>query len=629
MNEHDSVAVLLKALDRPVAPRPEFADALRRRLLAELPETNGHRAWRPRLKLAPRPRRTRRALVVAVTIALVASALAAVLLSRPAPASALEVVQRARQQFTRLPSFQATIVMGNRGSRISVDRRFYRDLNAWRIEHPRVVGEAAGGAHSGDYYVWNGRFMGNYVARSKRFYFTPATMVRQTRREYMATEDLDPHFYNWPSAKVGKGLPADEYFRRRCKVLPNEVVAGREARHLACKYGPYGRLNALRTTTVSVWLDAQYGFILKLAWPSDRYVFEVRKITINPTFPRSLFRVQAPPGSKATWEGPGVPPQFLQQKPSSRVAATIPVGSHPAVLAAGAGSLWVSNLAAGSVSRIDPNSNRVISGVQGLQAYGMTYGAGSVWVATNSGRLERIDPATNRQAGPAIAVGGGRTAYRDVAYGFGTLWTVGGKVRQVHFADGSFSSAYASLVRVDPASRRVVADLPIQAELADVADIEVGEGSAWVATYRIGSSGKESLVLIRVDPKQNRVVDTIDLGRISLDHVIVALGSVWLTVGTQGEQGYLLRIDPRSDRIVARIPVGESPSGIAVSPGAVWVTTPDNGTLSKIDRATNRVVGTPLPVGDDPVGALYAYGALWVANNQDNTVVRINRLALP
>ena len=628
MNEHDSLAVL-KTLDRPVAPRPEFAEALRRRLLAELPETNGHRAWRPRLTLPPPPRRRRQVLAAALAIALAASALAAVLLSRPAPASALDVVLRARQQFNRLPPFQATIVGKARGSRISVDRRFYRDLNAWRIEHSRVVGEAAGGAHSGDYYVWDGRFMGNYVARSKRFYLTPASMVRQTRREYMATEDLDPHFYNWPSAKVGKGLPADEYFRRRCEVLPNEVVAGREARHLACKYGPYGRLNALRTRTVSVWLDAQYGFILKLAWPSDHYEFEVRKITINPTFPRGVFQVQAPPGSKAIWEGPGVPPSALRQKPSPQVAATIPVGSHPAILAAGAGSLWVSNLAAGSVSRIDPNSNRVISGVQGLQAYGMTYGAGSVWVATNSGRLERIDPASNRQIGPAIAVGGGRTAYRDVAYGFGTLWTVGGKVRTVHFPDGSFSSSYASLVRVDPATGRVVADLPIQAELADVADIQVGEGSVWVATYRIGSSGKESLVLVRVDPEQNRVVDTLDLGRISLDHVIVALGSVWLTVGTEGEHGYLLRIDPRSDRIVARIPVGESPSGIAVSPGAVWVTTPDNGTLSKIDPTTDRLIGTPVSMGDMPVGALYAYGALWVADNQDNTVVRINRPDLP
>jgi DNA-binding beta-propeller fold protein YncE/outer membrane lipoprotein-sorting protein len=630
MNQRDSVAVLLKTLDRPVEPRREFADALRRRLLAELPETNGHRAWMPRLPLPPRPRRRRRLLAAAVAVALIASALAAALLSRPAPASALEVIQRARQQFLRLPPFQATIVEKNPHSQI-VYRRFYRDPNAWRSEYANVV-PPGGVAHTGDYYVWNGRFEGYYQANTNRFTFFPAAMIRRSREDRMATEDLDPHFYFWPGAAVNQRLPADQYFKRRCKVLPNEIVAGREARHLACRYGPYGKLDALKTTTLSIWLDAQYGFILKTAFPANGALFEVRKITLNPSFPPGVFQVKAPQGSKPVWGGPGVPPPALRQKLSPRVAATIPVGPHPAPLAAGAGSLWVANLAAGSITQIDPNANRVILTTHGLHADRLTYAAGSAWVVTTDGFLERIDPVNNRQLGRPIAIGGGNNG-RDVAYGDGTLWTNGGKVRTVHFANGWVDGAYESLVRVNPATGRVVADLPLQADLGDGASIAIGEGSAWVATYRSRPSGKKlktSAVLIRVDPNQNRVVDTLDLGRHSVDKVITGFGSVWVTVGLEGDDpGYLLRIDPHSNQVSAKIRLGGSPAGIAVSPSAIWVANFQDGTLSKVDPATNRVVGTPLPAGDGPDGALYAYGALWVTDNQDNKVVRINRSNLP
>jgi YVTN family beta-propeller protein len=301
---------------------------------------------------------------------------------------------------------------------------------------------------------------------------------------------------------------------------------------------------------------------------------------------------------------------------------------------AGAGSLWVANLADGSVSRIDPHSNRVIATIKRLHADRLTYGAGSVWVVTTDGFLERIDPVNNRQVGRPIAIGGGNNG-RDVAYGDDTLWTNGGKVRTVHFANGWVDSAYESLVRVNPATGRVVADLPLQADLGDGASIAVGEGSAWVATYRSAPSGKKlktSTVLIRVDSTTNRVVDTLDLSRYSLGTVVSALGSIWVTTAgnyNEDKPGYLLRIDPRSNKVIAKIRVGAAPNGIAVSPGAVWVADSQDGTLSKIDPATNRVVSAPLPVGDYPTGALYAYGALWVADNQDKTVVRINRSQLP
>lgn len=78
MSARDPVVVILAGLERPVAPRPEFADALLGRLLEELRESRvpTGKAWRPRLRL-PRilpgaPPRLRLALIVLALLLLLA-----------------------------------------------------------------------------------------------------------------------------------------------------------------------------------------------------------------------------------------------------------------------------------------------------------------------------------------------------------------------------------------------------------------------------------------------------------------------------------------------------------------------------------------------------------------------------
>ena len=105
MSERDPVITLLKELDGPVDPRPEFADALRAQLLEQLAQTDGApgrqvRRW-PRRVPEAHPRRP--LLVGAAALAVAAIAIAAVVASRPAPASALDVIRQARAAFARMP----------------------------------------------------------------------------------------------------------------------------------------------------------------------------------------------------------------------------------------------------------------------------------------------------------------------------------------------------------------------------------------------------------------------------------------------------------------------------------------------------------------------------------------------
>jgi len=62
-------------------------------------------------------------------------------------------------------------------------------------------------------------------------------------------------------------------------------------------------------------------------------------------------------------------------------------------------------------------------------------------------------------------------------------------------------------------------------------------------------------------------------------------------------------IDTANDKVVDTIDVGDSPSGIAITPdgSSAYVANLDSGDVSVIDTATNTVVGTPIVLGD-PTG---------------------------
>jgi hypothetical protein len=110
------------------------------------------------------------------------------------------------------------------------------------------------------------------------------------------------------------------------------------------------------------------------------------------------------------------------EQASGKFVADIPVPSEPHRVAYGAGAVWVGNWHDNSVSRIDPETNRVVGSPIpiGFRAGNLVVGTGGVWV-TSDDRVDaapedvvvvRIDPQTNR-AVETIAVGGPRSMSRQ------------------------------------------------------------------------------------------------------------------------------------------------------------------------------------------------------------------------
>ena len=80
-------------------------------------------------------------------------------------------------------------------------------------------------------------------------------------------------------------------------------------------------------------------------------------------------------------------------------------------------------------------------------------------------------------------------------------------------------------------------------------------------------------------------------------------------------ENLVLRIDPREGRVVAQIPVGRGGSAIAIAGGSVWVANEFDGTVSRIDPRTNSVVAT-IPVGGSPHDLAVQGGAVWLAGSR-------------
>jgi hypothetical protein len=259
-------------------------------------------------------------------------------------------------------------------------------------------------------------------------------------------------------------------------------------------------------------------------------------------------------------------------RPSS-VMATIGTGGFSYGMTAGAGALWV----AGSeeVIRIDPATNSVAARIPvaptGSGPAGVAVGAGAVWVPVAvPGALWGIDPKSGKVTAK-IPLGGPLGGPLSVSAAGDSVW-----VACCGEGGTGASASGGRLLRVDPRRKRVVADIPLASSPVAVA---ADASAAWVAT----ASGQ----VLMVSEKRRAVVATVDAGGpLGFNQTIaVGAGGVWLA-DPFDEQ--LVRIDPASRRVMARIPAGAATT-LAVTRDAVWALSSLG--LVRIDPARDRVAG--------------------------------------
>jgi YVTN family beta-propeller protein len=262
----------------------------------------------------------------------------------------------------------------------------------------------------------------------------------------------------------------------------------------------------------------------------------------------------------------------IDPETNAAVGKPLQVPAHAEAIAVGQGALWVASVAHGDlatpgkdqVTRIDRATGRSVAAIKVRRApLDLAVTPGAVWVPNSGGggdSVTRIDPHTNRPAGRPITTG---ASPQSLAVGGGSLWVANHDARTV--------------TRIDQASGKVLADIPVPSEPHRVA---YGAGAAWVGNWHDNS-------VSRIDPQSNRVVGSpIPIGSHHAGNLVVGAGGVWVTsdyrVDGAAEDVVVVRIDPQTNRAVETVAVGGHPIDVAATKGAVWVSVANPGRLLRI-----------------------------------------------
>ena len=102
--------------------------------------------------------------------------------------------------------------------------------------------------------------------------------------------------------------------------------------------------------------------------------------------------------------------------------------------------------------------------------------------------------------------------------------------------------------------------------------------------------------------------------------VATGAGSFWMLTD---KQGTLARVDPATNRIVAEIYVAPGSYAVAFGGDAVWVTSTERNSLTRVNAQTN-VVEQTIAVGPKPRFLTVGEGAVWTLNQGDGSITRVD-----
>jgi DNA-binding beta-propeller fold protein YncE len=294
--------------------------------------------------------------------------------------------------------------------------------------------------------------------------------------------------------------------------------------------------------------------------------------------------------------------------------AEIAVGVRPFGIAATDNAIWVAIADEGTVTRIDPTTNRVVATVQVGPAEPDTYAglsdlavyAGQVWTINNvDDTLVRIDPATNQVAQEIHvdpAVGSDDFDPFFILVDETGIWITERDANR--------------LLHIDPATGAVLAslDVPLPGWMA------AGFGSIWVNTNQDTSDS----TIVRIDQATHEIVSDFPLASagslVEPGYVVTGAGSVWVSDFSSGK---IARIDPTTNTVIATIDSGlGSGQDMAVTETGLWIMASRSTGIERIDLETNQR-SQILPYGNGWY-LVESDGSIWIAATQDDLVVRIN-----
>jgi DNA-binding SARP family transcriptional activator/ABC-type branched-subunit amino acid transport system substrate-binding protein len=120
---------------------------------------------------------------------------------------------------------------------------------------------------------------------------------------------------------------------------------------------------------------------------------------------------------------------------------------------------------------------------------------------------------------------------------------------------------------------------------------------------------------VQVVPRRGRLGLALALAAALIAIAVVSLVALLGSEETPeppGSDGLAVAVSPRSGEVEARVPVGATPSAVAVGEGRVWVLNADDQTISRIDPRSSA--SETFGIGATPTDLAVGDGAVWVGS---------------
>jgi YVTN family beta-propeller protein len=245
---------------------------------------------------------------------------------------------------------------------------------------------------------------------------------------------------------------------------------------------------------------------------------------------------------------------------TNAVSAPLTTPDRSAYMNTGEGSVWASDFGYDLVRRYDAATGQLLAVIQlpaGSAPTGITDANGAIWVANHhGGTVSRIDPATNKVvANIKVATPGASGGPQGIAAGLGSVWV-------------GVSNAN-SVVRIDPATNAIQAVIPMPGNVAlPCGGIAIGQTAVWI------TSCDDLPLIARIDATHNQVTSILNVGFV-LDPVADG-DTVWfVTGGVPGQPPHsasLIHLGA-DDSVNARyaLATGFTSGGTALAFGSLWL----------------------------------------------------------
>jgi YVTN family beta-propeller protein len=257
-----------------------------------------------------------------------------------------------------------------------------------------------------------------------------------------------------------------------------------------------------------------------------------------------------------------------------------------------------------SLVKIDARTNKVVDVIRvGRFPEKVVAGYGSVWAV--DGKDETLTRVGTR-SGRSDLVGGLRLAKPA------GLVAAGGRGLFV----GSF--AQSELVHIDPSTLAVDERLKLPGRTALF--VAAGAGSLWITQPPADFHSSLPSAITRISILNGNIEKRFSSPRgVVPGQIAFGAGAAW--VANVGD-GSVWRIDAATNRI-KRISVGSQPTDVAVGYGSAWLPCLGRNAVWRIDAATGKVEAI-IPTGNEPLALAAGAGAIWVTNQAAGTVSRID-----